>query len=86
MLMLGLGMSGQRYLLDELFDRQDVLICRTIIKAHDGRLWATRNPQGGATFHLELPLLVEESPAQREESVVEEAEPAIPPTKNSDTF
>lgn len=34
-------------------------ICRTIVTAHDGRLWAEANPatSGGATFHLTLPVL-----------------------------
>jgi signal transduction histidine kinase len=31
-------------------------ISKTIIEAHDGRIWATRNPAGGATFHIRLPL------------------------------
>jgi C4-dicarboxylate-specific signal transduction histidine kinase len=30
-------------------------ICRTIVSAHGGRLWATNNPQRGATLHVELP-------------------------------
>lgn len=30
-------------------------VCRTIIDAHGGRLWATRNPEGGATLHFTLP-------------------------------
>ena len=61
-------------------------ISRTIAEAHDGRLWATSNPQGGATFHLELPRLAEESGEEREDSAMEEAEPAVPPAENSDTF
>ena len=31
-------------------------ICRTIMEAHGGRLWATANIPHGATFHLTLPL------------------------------
>ncbi|MBN2473910.1 MAG: PAS domain S-box protein [Pirellulales bacterium] len=30
-------------------------ISATIIRAHDGRLWATANPDGGAAFHFTLP-------------------------------
>ncbi len=32
-------------------------ICRSIIGAHGGRLWATNNAQVGATLHCELPTL-----------------------------
>ncbi len=31
-------------------------ICRSIIGAHDGRLWAELHPERGAVFHFELPL------------------------------
>jgi PAS domain S-box-containing protein len=31
-------------------------ICRTIADAHEGRIWATNNPDGGATMHFELPV------------------------------
>jgi C4-dicarboxylate-specific signal transduction histidine kinase len=31
-------------------------VCRTIITAHGGRLWAVNNSARGATFYLELPL------------------------------
>jgi C4-dicarboxylate-specific signal transduction histidine kinase len=30
-------------------------VCRTIIAAHRGKLWATNNVDRGATFHLSLP-------------------------------
>ena len=30
-------------------------ISRTIMEAHEGRLWAENNPDSGATFHIELP-------------------------------
>jgi C4-dicarboxylate-specific signal transduction histidine kinase len=32
-------------------------ICRTLISAHNGRLWAQSRPGGGATFHMALPNL-----------------------------
>ena len=31
-------------------------ICRSIIEAHDGRLWAENNESGGAVFHFMLPI------------------------------
>ena len=31
-------------------------ICRSIIGAHNGRLWADAHPEGGAVFHFELPV------------------------------
>ena len=30
-------------------------VCRTIITAHRGKLWATNNTDRGATFHFSLP-------------------------------
>ena len=36
-------------------------ISRSIIEAHGGRLWATRNPDRGSTFRFTLPL--ERAPA-----------------------
>ena len=30
-------------------------VCRTIITAHGGNLWATNNPARGATVHFTLP-------------------------------
>jgi C4-dicarboxylate-specific signal transduction histidine kinase len=31
-------------------------VCRTIITAHRGKLWATNNPDCGATFHFSIPV------------------------------
>ena len=31
-------------------------ICRSIIEFHDGKLWATVNPEGGSTFNFTLPV------------------------------
>jgi two-component system sensor kinase FixL len=30
-------------------------ICRTIVEAHDGRIWAENNEGGGASFYFTLP-------------------------------
>jgi len=30
-------------------------ICRTIVAAHGGRIWATDNPGGGTIFHFTVP-------------------------------
>jgi two-component system sensor kinase FixL len=30
-------------------------ICRTIVEAHGGRIWATVNERGGTVFHFTLP-------------------------------
>ena len=31
-------------------------VCRTIVNAHGGKLWAEHNSGRGATFHLSLPV------------------------------
>jgi len=34
-------------------------ICRTIIEAHQGRIWAESNPGGGSAFRFRLPIGVQ---------------------------
>ncbi|MGA7596215.1 MAG: ATP-binding protein, partial [Gallionella sp.] len=40
-------------------------ICRSIVEAHGGRIWADNLPSGGAAFHFTLPLT--ESPPMTEQ-------------------
>ena len=37
-------------------------VCRTIIAAHCGKLWAANNPKRGTTFHFTLPVSTEAKP------------------------
>ena len=39
-------------------------ICRTLVEAHGGRLWAHPHPEGGAVFSFTLPLTAPPAPAQ----------------------
>ena len=32
-------------------------VCRSIVTAHEGTLWAENNPDGGASFCFELPCM-----------------------------
>jgi signal transduction histidine kinase len=33
-------------------------ICRSIVAAHGGKMWATNNPECGASFYISLPVQV----------------------------
>jgi signal transduction histidine kinase len=35
-------------------------ISSTIVEAHRGQIWASNNPEGGATFSFSLPPSIEE--------------------------
>jgi len=48
-------------------------ICHGIITEHSGRLYAQSEPAKGATFIVELPVVVEEKQAEAPEPVAEEA-------------
>jgi two-component system sensor kinase FixL len=66
----GIGFSGQDA--DRLFEAfhttkatglgMGLAISRSIIKAHGGKIWASENPDRGATFQFTLPLLAESEP------------------------
>ena len=42
-----------------------LLICRSIIEAHGGRLWASANIPRGATFQFTIPVRGEAAPSRR---------------------
>jgi len=37
-------------------------VTRSIVRAHQGRIWAENSPEGGAIFHIVLPALPGEEP------------------------
>jgi signal transduction histidine kinase/CheY-like chemotaxis protein len=58
---IGLSIDGAERIFDAFFTTKPqgtgmgLSISRRIIEAHGGRLWASRNPRRGATFHFTLP-------------------------------
>jgi two-component system, LuxR family, sensor kinase FixL len=59
----GIAGDGLEQIFDAFFTTKPnglglgLAICRQIVTAHGGRLWATQNGGRGATFHLTLPVL-----------------------------
>ena len=60
----GTGISGSKIdkMFEPFFTTKDqglglgLSICRLIMTSHGGRLWATNNPDRGATFYFTLPI------------------------------
>jgi len=59
----GIDVDGLERVFDAFFSTKPnglglgLAICRQIVSAHGGRLWATHNEGRGAAFHLTLPIL-----------------------------
>ena len=58
---VGFDAETERNLFNAFFTTKDagmgmgLSICRSILEAHGGRIWASRNDGAGATFHISLP-------------------------------
>ena len=49
-------------------------LCQSIVSAHDGRIWAENNPEGGAMFHVALPAIEEPRSSEVEKNAIRTAE------------
>lgn len=58
---VGLPVSSKEHVFEPFFSTKEkglglgLSISRSLAAAHGGRLWGENSPEGGATFHLELP-------------------------------
>lgn len=63
----GLPETGDEQLYDSFYTTKSdglgigLAVCRTVAKAHGGRVWATENKAGGAVFHMSFPTVMEPS-------------------------
>lgn len=63
----GLPENGDSQLYDSFYTTKSdglgigLAVCRTVAKAHGGRVWATENQAGGAVFHMSFPTVLEAS-------------------------
>ena len=53
-------------------------ISRSIIEAHRGRLWGTRNPDRGLTLHVTLPSTRSERPEPRDRASTRDPDDTSP--------
>jgi two-component system NtrC family sensor kinase len=80
----GIPPEIQRRIFDPFFTTKDagegtglgLTICYGIIEEHGGRIWTENRPEGGAIFHIELPIAAPEEP----DAGPEAAEPSQPET------
>jgi signal transduction histidine kinase len=58
---VGIARKDMAHIFDPFFTTKStgaglgLSLCRVIVEAHGGALWASRGEDNGATFHLELP-------------------------------